>query len=115
VTVIYFYEPSELEGGKKRANDRILSVNAHKIYNITRSTGILVIYRSDSTAPQRGFTREQLQVISENTNYRHDHLTSTSESATVKTDQHHIFSCMTKTVIFSICGKLSRIFIRILS
>lgn len=63
VTVRYLYEPGELEGGKKRATDPVWSVTTHNISSITRSTGRNAIYRLDSTAPQRGFTREQLQVI----------------------------------------------------
>ncbi len=73
VTVRYLYEPGELEGGKRRATDPIWSVTTHKISTITRSEnskGISrrpPIYRLDSTAPQRGFTREQLQVIPDDT------------------------------------------------
>jgi len=67
VTVRYLYEPGELEGGKKRATDPIWSITTHKISTITRSTGRPPIYRLDSTAPQRGFTREQLQVIPDDT------------------------------------------------
>ena len=73
VIVRYLYEPGELEGGKKRATDPIWSVTTHRISTVTRtqnSKGVsnrLPIYRLDSTAPQRGFTREQLQVIPEDT------------------------------------------------
>ena len=67
VIVRYLYERGELEGGKKRATDPIWSITTHKISSITRSTGRPPIYRLDSTAPQRGFTREQLQVIPEDT------------------------------------------------
>jgi hypothetical protein len=71
--VRYLYEPGELEGGSKRATDPIWSVTTHKISTITRSQnskGVSnrpPIYRLGSTAPQRGFTREQLQVIPEDT------------------------------------------------
>jgi len=65
--VRYLYEPGELEGGKRRATDPIWSVTTHRISTITRSTGRPPIYRLDSTAPQRGFTREQLQVIPDDT------------------------------------------------
>ena len=67
VTIRYLYEPGELESGKKRATDPIWSVTAHKISTITRSTGRPAIYKLDSTAPQRGFTRQQLQIIPEDT------------------------------------------------
>ena len=68
VTVRYLYEPGELEGGNKaRATDPVWSITTHKIATITRSTGRPPIYRLDSTAPQRGFTREQLQVIPDDT------------------------------------------------
>ncbi len=63
VIVRYLYEPGELEGGKRRATDPIWSVTAHTISSVVRSTGRPAIYRLDSTAPQRGFVREQLQVI----------------------------------------------------
>jgi hypothetical protein len=67
VTVRYLYEPGELEGGTARATDPIWSVTTHRISTITRSTGRPPIYKLDSTAPQRGFTREQLQVIPDDT------------------------------------------------
>ena len=67
VTVRYLYEPGELEGGKARATDPIWSVTTHNISTITRSTGRPPIYKLDSTAPQRGFTLEQLQVIPHDT------------------------------------------------
>jgi hypothetical protein len=38
-------------------------VTTHTISSVVRSTGRPAIYRLDSTAPQRGFVREQLQVI----------------------------------------------------
>ena len=69
----YLYEPGELEGGVARATDPIWSVTTHKISTITRSEnskGISTrsaIYKLDSTAPQRSFTREQLQVIPDDT------------------------------------------------
>jgi len=64
---MYLYEPVELEGGTARAAYHIWSVTTHKISNITRSTGRPPIYILDSTTPQRGFTREQLQVIPDDT------------------------------------------------
>jgi len=67
VTVRYLYEPGELEGGRKRATDPIWSVTTHKISSVVRSTGRPAIYRLDSTAPRRGFVREQLQIIPEDT------------------------------------------------
>ncbi len=67
VTVRYLYEPGELEGGRKRATDPIWSVTTHKISSVVRSTGRPAIYRLDSTALQRGFVREQLQIIPEDT------------------------------------------------
>ena len=67
VTVRYLYEPGELEGGIVRATDPIWSITTHSISTITRSTGRPPIYKLDSTAPQRGFTREQLQVIPDDT------------------------------------------------
>ena len=73
VTVRYLYEPGELEGGTRRATDPIWSITTHTISSITRSQdskGFLyrpAIYKLDSTAPQRGFTYEQLQVIPEDT------------------------------------------------
>ena len=59
----YLYESAELEGGTKRATDPIWSVTTHTISSITRLTGRPAIYRLNSTAPQRGFTRQQLQVM----------------------------------------------------
>ena len=66
VNVRYLYQPSELEGGVKRATDPIWSL---KVYNIERSftkpNQPVLYYLHDG--PKRGFVREELLVVPPNT------------------------------------------------
>jgi hypothetical protein len=68
VPVRYLYEPGEYEGGTAiRATDPVWSVTVHRISNTITTSDRPPRYWLDATAPQRGFTREQLQVIPEDT------------------------------------------------
>ena len=66
VNVRYFYQPGELEGGGRRATDPIWSL---KVYNIervvTKPDEPVVYYLFDG--PKRGFVREELMVVSTDT------------------------------------------------
>ena len=66
VMVRYLYQPGELEGGFKRATDPIWSLD---VYNIERSFAKpnqpVLYYLSDG--PKRGFVREELLVVTPNT------------------------------------------------
>ena len=64
--VRYLYQPGELEGGTKRATGPIWSLNVHQIErNVTKPNKPVVYYLSD--CPKRGFVREELLVVSSNT------------------------------------------------
>ena len=66
VNVRYLYQPSELEGGTKRATDPIWSLKVHQIErNVTKPNEPIVYYLSDG--PKRGFVREELLVVPPNT------------------------------------------------
>jgi len=66
VQVRYLYQPSELEGGVKRATDPIWSL---KVYNIERSftkpDQPVLYYLRDG--PKHSFVREELLVVPPNT------------------------------------------------
>ena len=66
VNVRYLYQPSELEGGTKRATDPIWSLKVHQIEkSVTKPYEPVVYYLSDG--PKRGFVREELLVVPPNT------------------------------------------------
>ena len=62
----YRYQPSELEGGGKRATDPIWSL---KVYNVekplVKPDEPILYYLHDG--PKRGFVREELLVVPSNT------------------------------------------------
>ena len=68
VLVRYLYAPGEGEGGeRRRATDPIWSL---KIYNLSRSvvsSDQPVLYYLSEGAPKRGFVREELQVVPDDT------------------------------------------------
>ena len=66
-TVRYLYEPGEQHGGRKRSTDPIWSTTVHKIYSVVSAMHRPTYYKLDPTAPQRSFTREELQVIPDDT------------------------------------------------
>ena len=66
VMVRYLYQPGELEGGRRRATDPVWSL---KLYYIGRSvvkTGEPVLYYLQD-GPQRGFVREELMIVPNDT------------------------------------------------
>ena len=69
--VRYLYKPdeaSEAEGDNKyRATDPIWSVTVHTIVEIRPLENQLSLYTLQSLVPERTFTREQLQVITSDT------------------------------------------------
>ena len=73
-TVRYLYKPGELEGGKKRSTDPIWSITTHKMYSMVSAEHRTTYYKLDPTAPQRCITREQLQVIPDDTQLPPAHL-----------------------------------------
>ena len=63
VNVRYLYQPGEQEGGgKRRATDPILSVDVHKIDYHIITQGIRVYYLK-APAPKRGFVKEELLIV----------------------------------------------------
>ena len=70
VKVRYLYQPGELEGGEgRRATDPIWSLDFYEIRQVFKSNPI-VYYLHDSNsspAPKRGFVREELLVVPDDT------------------------------------------------
>ena len=63
----YLYQPGELEGGqKRRATDMIWSWNTFRLDRIVKDPGQRVLYYL-ADGPQRAFVREELMLISEDT------------------------------------------------
>ena len=68
VQVRYLYAPGEFEGGeKRRATDAVWSFGIHDIGRVIVSENQPVLYYLLNDAPKRGFVREELQVVPENT------------------------------------------------
>ena len=73
VKVRYLYQPGELEGGeRRRATDPIWSLNTYEIRQVFKSNNNspIVYYLHDSKsspAPKRGFVREELLVVPDDT------------------------------------------------
>ena len=73
VKVRYLYQPGELEGGeRRRATDPIWSLNTYEIRQVFKSNNNspIVYYLRDSNsspAPKRGFVREELLVVPDDT------------------------------------------------
>ena len=64
----YLYQPGELEGGdRRRATDMIWSWNTFRLDRVVEDPGQRVLYYLAEDAPKRAFVREQLMLISENT------------------------------------------------
>jgi hypothetical protein len=72
VGVRYLYQPGELEGGEqRRATDPIWSLSINQIGNTIIKPGDPILYYLDSeinpNTPKRGFVRQELLVIPQNT------------------------------------------------
>ena len=64
----YLYQPGELEGGQqRRATDMIYSWNTFRLDKIVENLGERVLYYLSDGAPKRAFVREELMLISEDT------------------------------------------------
>ena len=66
LSVRYLYQPSELEGGRRRATDPIWSLEVYKIEKIMMKPNAPVIYYL-SDGPKRWFVRKELLVVPPNT------------------------------------------------
>jgi len=60
--VRYLYQPGELEGGRRRATDRVWSLTIHTIRNAVRQRGQPALYYL-TDGPPRGFVREELLIV----------------------------------------------------
>ena len=69
VKVRYLYQPGELEGGeRRRATDPIWSLNFYEIRQVFKSNNNNpIIYYLHDPAPKRGFVREELLVVPDDT------------------------------------------------
>jgi len=61
-SVRYFYQPGELEGGRRRATDPVWSLKVYEIEKIMIKPDALVIYYF-LDGPKRWFVREELLVV----------------------------------------------------
>ena len=73
VKVRYLYQPGELEGGeRRRATDPIWSLHFYEIRQVMPHSQPIVYYLHDSNsspAPKRGFVREELLVVPDDTQF----------------------------------------------
>jgi len=60
--VRYLYAPGELEGGRRRATDRMWSLTTHTVRNVVQRGGHPALYYLNS-ALARGFIREELLIF----------------------------------------------------
>ena len=70
VKVRYLYQPGELEGGeRRRATDPIWSLDFYEIRQVFNSNPIVYYlhHGTNSPAPKRGFVREELLVVPDDT------------------------------------------------
>ena len=71
IKVRYLYQPGELEGGeRRRATDPIWSLNFYEIRQVMPHSQPIVYYLhhgTNSLAPKRGFVREELLVVPDDT------------------------------------------------
>jgi len=66
VVVRYLYQPGELEGGRRRATDPVWSLKTYRLErSVTKPDEPVLYYLLDG--PQRGFVREELLVVSPDT------------------------------------------------
>ena len=66
VGVRYLYQPSELEGGRRRATNPVWSLTVHRLGRSVTKPGEPVLYYLQDGLP-RGFVREELLVVSPDT------------------------------------------------
>ena len=60
--VRYLYQPSELEGGRRRATDPVWSLTVHRLgRSVTKPGEPMLYYLQDG--PQRRFVREELLLV----------------------------------------------------
>ena len=64
----YLYQPGELEGGdRRRATDMVWSWDTHRLDRVVEDPGQRVLYYLAEGGPKCAFVREELMLISENT------------------------------------------------
>ena len=56
------YAPGELKGGRRRATDPMWSLTTHTVQNVVQRGGQPALYYL-SSAPARGFVREELLIV----------------------------------------------------
>ena len=64
----YLYRPGESEGGeRRRATDAIWSLKTYEINEVVRTPGDPILYYLSEGAPKRGFVRQELMIIPNDT------------------------------------------------
>ena len=62
VSVLFLYQPGELEGGRRRATDPVWSLEVYRLgQSVTKHDEPVLYYLQDG--PPRGFVREELLVM----------------------------------------------------
>ena len=68
VKLRYLYAPGELEGGeRRRATDPNWSLETYIIGEIVKTPGDPILYYLSEGAPKRGFVKQELMIVPENT------------------------------------------------
>jgi hypothetical protein len=84
--VRYLYKPGEAEDDNRyRATDPIWSVDVYDIDEIRSFLDQPALYTLQGLDPERTFTREQLQVIPEDTDFMRDHIINDGETLSKNT------------------------------
>ena len=66
--VCYLYQPSELEGGRRRATDPVWSLGVYRLgRSVSKPDEPVLHYLQGDDAPQRGFVREELLAVPSDT------------------------------------------------
>ena len=63
----YLYEPGELEGGIRRSTDPIWSLETYTIDSVVKTPGDPILYYLSEGAPKRGFVRQELMIVPNDT------------------------------------------------
>ena len=68
VGVRYLYQLGELEGGRRRATDPVLSLEMYRLgHSVTLPDEPVLYYLQGDDTPQRGFVREELLAVPSDT------------------------------------------------
>ena len=67
VKLRYLYAPGELEGERRRATDPNWSLETYTIDSVVKTPGDPILYYLSEGAPTRGFVRQELMIVPNDT------------------------------------------------